>query len=84
MIAEQKKNLKKNKIHTNSFKWLKSFNIANRQPTIIFANECFDFLPIRQFLKKDNDWYEQTIFFNKENRCLQFIDKRISNKTILS
>ena len=84
LITEQKKNLKKIKIYSKDIRWLKSFNISNKQPTIIFANEFFDCLPIRQFFKKNIDWYEKMIFFDKDNRCLQFINKKISDDLILS
>ena len=84
LITEQKKNLKKIKIYSKDIRWLKSFNISNKQPTIIFANEFFDCLPIRQFFKKNIDWYEKMIFFDKDNKCLQFINKKISDDLILS
>ena len=84
LITEQKKNLKKIKIYSKNIKWLKSFNISNKQPTIIFANEFFDCLPIRQFLKKNIDWYEKMIFFNKDSKSLQFTDKKITDNSILS
>ena len=84
LIKEQKKNLKKIKIYAKDVKWLKSFNISNNQPTIIFANEFFDCLPIRQFFKKNIDWYEKMIFFNKNSNCLQFINKKITDNLTLS
>ena len=84
LIKEQKKNLKKIKIYSKDIKWLKSFNISNKQPTIIFGNEFFDCLPIRQFFKKNIDWYEKMIFFNKNRKCLQFINKKITDNLTLS
>jgi NADH dehydrogenase [ubiquinone] 1 alpha subcomplex assembly factor 7 len=84
LIAEQKKNLKKIKIYSKDIKWLKLFNIYNKQPTIIFANEFFDCLPIRQFFKKNIDWYEKMIFFNKDSECLQFMNKKITDNLTLS
>ena len=84
LITEQKKNLKKIKIYSKDITWLKSFNISNKLPTIIFANEFFDCLPIRQFFKKDINWYEKLIFFNKKSESLQFVNKKITDNLILS
>ena len=53
---KQKENIKSPKI-----KWLKNLNELNKDPNIFVANEFFDALPIKQFIKKDNNWYERYV-----------------------
>ena len=84
LIKEQKKNLKKINIYPKDLNWHKSFKISNKLPTIIFANEFFDCLPIRQFFKKNTDWYEKMIFLKKNSECLQFLNKKITNNLLIS
>ena len=52
----QKKKLKKFKI-----RWLKKLKNIEKCPTIYLANEFFDSLPVKQFLKKGNSWFERCI-----------------------
>ena len=54
------KNYKKKKIKSKSIKWLKNLNELNNLPSIFIANEFFDALPIKQFIKKKK-WYERYI-----------------------
>ena len=54
----QKTNIKDKKI-----KWLNSLNELNNFPCIFIANEFFDALPIKQFLKKEKNWYERYVKF---------------------
>ena len=58
----QKTNIKDTKI-----KWLNNLNELNNFPCIFIANEFFDALPIKQFLKKEKKWYE---------RCVKFINAK--------
>ena len=57
----QKKNLKDKKV-----KWLKNLNELNGLPCIFIANEFFDALPIKQFIKKNNLWYERYVNFSSQ------------------
>ena len=56
----QKKNLKNRKV-----KWLRNLNEISSLPSIFIANEFFDSLPIKQFLKKNKKWYERSVKFSK-------------------
>ena len=56
LIKEQKKNICSNKI-----KWLNDLNKLNKIPNIFIANEFFDALPFKQFIKKKNQWYERYV-----------------------
>jgi len=64
----QKQNLKKKKI-----KWLKNLNKLSKDPNIFIANEFFDALPIKQFVKKNKRWHERNVRFFKFNEP-KFID----------
>ncbi len=64
----QKVNTKDNKV-----KWLNSLNELNNFPCIFIANEFFDALPIKQFLKKKNKWYERHVKFTKYKK-LEYLD----------
>ena len=55
---EQKKNINYKKI-----KWLKNLNDLNKIPNIFIANEFFDALPIKQFIKKKDKWHERYVDF---------------------
>jgi NADH dehydrogenase [ubiquinone] 1 alpha subcomplex assembly factor 7 len=67
LIKEQKKN-----IYSNEIKWLNDLNKLNKIPNIFIANEFFDALPFKQFIKKKNRWYE---------RYVNLTDKKKANYT---
>jgi len=64
----QKTNIKDAKI-----KWLNNLNELNNFPCIFIANEFFDALPVKQFLKKNKKWYERYVKF-MNNKKLEYID----------
>ena len=64
----QKANIKNKKI-----RWLNNLNELNNLPCIFIANEFFDALPIKQFLKKEKKWYERHVNFTN-NKKLEFLD----------
>ena len=47
------KKIQKAKIKDKKIKWLNNLNELNNFPCIFIANEFFDALPIKQFLKKE-------------------------------
>jgi len=64
----QKANIKNMKI-----KWLNNLNELNNFPCIFIANEFFDALPIKQFLKKKKIWYERHVDFANDKK-LEYLD----------
>ena len=64
----QKANIKDTKI-----KWLNNLNELSNFPCIFIANEFFDALPIKQFLKKEKKWYERYVSFANSNK-LKYLD----------
>jgi NADH dehydrogenase [ubiquinone] 1 alpha subcomplex assembly factor 7 len=59
----QKKTIKCKKI-----RWLNNINELNDLPCIFIANEFFDALPIKQFIKKKNKWNERYIKFTNQTK----------------
>jgi len=60
LIKVQKKKIKDNKVE-----WLNDLKGLNNLPCIFIANEFFDALPIKQFIKKST-WHERHIKFNNK------------------
>ena len=56
LIDLQKKNLENEKIT-----WIQDLEKNYTSPTIFLANEFFDALPIKQFFKRQDDWYEKFV-----------------------
>jgi len=71
------KKIQKKKIQNENVIWTNNFNNFSINPTIFVANEFFDSLPIKQFTKKKNIWYEK--FVCSKNNNLELID--IKTKT---
>ena len=64
----QKTNIKDTKV-----KWLNNLDELDSFPCIFIANEFFDALPIKQFLKKEKKWYERYVNFANDKR-LEYLD----------
>ena len=76
LIKEQKKNIK-----FKNIKWIKSLKELNKSPSIYLANEFFDALPIKQFSKNKNSWFEKFVHFYS-NKKAKFINKRVNIKKV--
>ena len=62
------KKIQKKKLNSHKITWLSSINKLKNGPNIFLANEFFDALPIKQFIKKNNKWYEKSIKKNNINK----------------
>ena len=62
------KKIQKKKLNSHKIIWLNSINKLKNGPNIFLANEFFDALPIKQFIKKNNKWYEKNIKKNNINK----------------
>ena len=62
------KKMQKKKLNSHKITWLNSINKLKNGPNIFLANEIFDALPIKQFIKKKNKWYEKSIKKNNINK----------------
>jgi len=66
-ILEKSKHLRKiqkKTIKNYKVKWLNNLKDLNDLPCIFIANEFFDALPIKQFIKKKGKWHERYVKFN--------------------
>ncbi len=72
LIREQKK-----KIKNRNILWIENFKKIKNFPSLFLANEFFDSLPIKQFLKKKNLWFEKFVDISdiKKNK---FLDKKVN------
>ncbi len=71
--SELLKKIQKNNIKNTKIKWLSNLDKLNNLPCIFIANEFFDALPIKQFLKKEKKWYERHVNFTN-NKKLEYLD----------
>ncbi len=62
------KKIQKKKLNFHKITWLNSINKLKNGPNIFLANEFFDSLPVKQFIKKNNKWYEKSIKKNNINK----------------
>ena len=68
-------------IKNKKIKWIKNLKRINHFPSIFLANEFFDAIPIKQYFKKKNIWFEKYVdLFNIKNAS--FISKKIDIKKI--
>ena len=72
MIKIQKTELKLKKIF-----WISELKKIEKVPTIFIANEFFDSIAIKQFIKKQNLWFERYIRIQKNKTCF-FFDKKFN------
>ena len=75
-ILEKSKYLKKiqkKKIKDSKVEWLNDLKNLDNLPCIFIANEFFDALPIKQFIKKKNKWFERYVKFNNKIK-LEYLD----------
>jgi len=75
------KKIQKEKLKKENIKWLKNLNEISKSPNIFIASEFFDALPIKQFIKKKNKWYERNVEFYKSKHP-KLIDLFIDIKKI--
>ena len=64
LIALQKENLKNKNV-----KWVSDIKGLSFEPQIIIANEFFDALPINQYVRNNEGWYEKKITTKNGTLC---------------
>ena len=53
------KKIQKKNIANKDIKWISNFKTIKKGPTIFFGNEFFDAIPIKQFKKIKNNYFEK-------------------------
>jgi len=76
LIKEQKKKLQKINIL-----WKSKIGKIKKIPSIFIANEFFDAMPIKQFRKKKNLWFEKFVNFTNNNEAF-FFEKKTDIKKV--
>ena len=74
------KKIQKNKLNKIKVKWIDNFNNIIGKNNLFIANEFFDCLPIKQFKRKKNTWFERKIKVKskKDFRIIE-VQSNISN-----
>ena len=75
------KKIQKKKLISHKITWLSSLNKLIDGPNIFLANEFFDALPIKQFIKKNNKWFEKNIKKNNFNK-FEFVNVATNIKNL--
>ena len=75
------KKIQKKKIKCQKIEWLNDLNQLNHLPCIFVANEFFDALPIKQFMKIKNKWFERHVKFINQKK-LEFLDAPFDMKKL--
>ena len=73
--------IQKDKIKKQNVKWIKSLKKLNNFPSIFLANEFFDSIPVKQFLKKGSLWFEKFVDLS-DTKKISFFNKKIDIKLI--
>ena len=76
LIKKQMANIK-----FKNIKWVSSLKEINNLPSIFLANEFFDAIPIKQFLKLKNVWFEKFVHTSNKNN-LSFVNEKIDIKIL--
>ena len=76
LIKEQKKKLQKINIL-----WKSKIGKVKKIPSIFVANEFFEAMPIKQFRKKKNLWFEKFVNFTNSNEAF-FFEKKTDIKKV--
>ncbi len=68
--------MKKNKIT-----WIDQINKIKKLPSLFLANEFFDAMAIKQFIKKKNLWFEKFVKLENKKKAF-FIEKKTNIKML--
>jgi len=74
------KKIQKKKLNKLKVKWIDNFNNIIGKNNLFIANEFFDCLPIKQFKRKKNTWFERKIKVKKKKSFrITEVQSNISN-----
>ena len=76
LIKKQKTNIK-----FKNIEWVAGLKKINNLPSIFLANEFFDAMPIKQFLKENDIWFEKFVHLSGD-KSFRFINKKTNIKTV--
>ena len=73
--------IQKKKLNQYPITWVSRIEKLKEYPSLFLANEFFDSIPIKQFKKKDNKWFEKYVKF-KSKKSIFFFDKEVDIKKV--
>jgi NADH dehydrogenase [ubiquinone] 1 alpha subcomplex assembly factor 7 len=73
--------VQKKKIKGDNIKWVSSLKRINNYPGIFIANEFFDAIPIKQYFKEKDFWFERFVHFSNDKKP-SFDRKKVNIKLI--
>ncbi len=76
LINQQRQNLNNEKIA-----WIRDLKKINSYPSLYLANEFFDSIPIKQYFKKKENWFERFVELKNLNN-VKFKEKKTDIKKI--
>ena len=73
--------IQKKKLNQYPITWVSRIEKLKEYPSLFLANEFFDSIPIKQFKKKENRWFEKYVKF-KSKKSIFFFDKEVDIKKV--
>ena len=73
------KRIQKNKLGREKVNWISDLRKIKKFPTIFIANEFFDSIAIKQFIKKKSFWFERYVNFKNPKKAF-FYEKKFKMK----
>ena len=73
--------LKKKKLINTKINWVSKVNKIKKIPSIFIANEFFDAIAIKQFIKRGNKWFEKFVSLKSHENAF-FFEKIVDLKKI--
>ena len=70
-------NIQRSKLKGENVKWIKNFSELNKSNCLFIGNEFLDAFAIKQFEKKNNNWYEKYVEETKNYRKIRNIKTSI-------
>ena len=72
------KKIQKKKLKNKNTKWINKISEIGSGPNIFLANEFFDALPVKQFIKFKKKWFEKNVKITKNNKIIfKYIETNI-------
>ena len=75
------KTIQKKNIASSDVKWINNFSKIRKGPVIFFGNEFFDAIPIKQFKKIKNSFFEKNYTIDRNDKIKE-VFKKVSNDNI--
>ena len=73
--SERLKTLQEENLKNKNVKWISDIKGLSLEPQIIIANEFFDALPINQYIRNSEGWYEKKITTKNGKLCFTLGNK---------